>query len=115
VAIGLGLLLASALAAGLALFLRNRATVTGDFQIGDRVVVSPNYHWAKGAKGTIARPPGAVANLAGDWKGHYRVVQTLHGPATFFWISFDTPQRDADGDGPYDGGEIDAKYDARGE
>jgi hypothetical protein len=29
---------------------------------------------------------------------------------TFYWVNFDEPQRDADGDGPYAGGEIDEDY-----
>lgn len=27
----------------------------------------------------------------------------------FYWVAFDEPQKDADGDGPYKGGEIDAE------
>lgn len=28
------------------------------------------------------------------------------GPKLFYWVDFDAPQIDADGDGPYAGGEI---------
>jgi hypothetical protein len=27
----------------------------------------------------------------------------------FYWVAFDEPQKDADDDGPYEGGEIDAE------
>lgn len=80
---------------------------------GERVSVSKEYHWAKGATGTVAEPPSPVAALVtGDeaWSGCHRVVQAVKGRLDFYWVEFDEPQVDADGDGPYASAEIDAKY-----
>jgi hypothetical protein len=62
------------------------------FAIGDRVRVLENHHWARGALGSITRPAREVATVAGS--------------GFFFWVDFDVSQMDADGDGPYFGGEI---------
>ncbi|HEY8223627.1 MAG TPA: hypothetical protein VIG25_00025 [Pyrinomonadaceae bacterium] len=32
------------------------------------------------------------------------------GPLRFYWVEFDEPQRDAEGDGPYFGAEIDSTF-----
>lgn len=37
------------------------------FSSGDRVQVSHDFFWAKGAKGTVSEPPGAVTSLSGPW------------------------------------------------
>ena len=77
------------------------------FVVGDRVVVSPDFHWAQGAAGTIGEPPAEVTAISGRWEGGLtRQVKTTSGDATFYWVWFDQPQRDADGDGPYGGAEI---------
>jgi hypothetical protein len=77
------------------------------FRRGDRVVVSPNYHWAKNAVGTVGAPPSQVVALSGPWKNDLtRAVRTRLGEAIFYWVWFDEPQLDAEGDGPYQGGEI---------
>jgi len=39
-----------------------------------------------------------------------RSVATTSGPSWFYWIVFDEPQFDADGDGPYISAEVLAKY-----
>ena len=80
------------------------------FAPGDRVRVGKNYHWAKGATGTVQLPPTAVSGLAEGWRGAVRSVQGADRVLTFYWVAFDAPQRDADGDGPYAGGEIQAEY-----
>lgn len=66
---------------------------------GDRVKVSDQYHWAKGQVGTVKKHIGCP-----------RSVESTSGMLEFYFVTFDTPQIDADGDGPYDGGEIDARY-----
>jgi hypothetical protein len=78
------------------------------FADGDRVQVSPSHHWAQGVYGTISEPPAAVVRLSEGWHGVYRVVQTTTGVNPYYWVTFDEPQRDAEGDGPYEGGEIPA-------
>ena len=83
-----------------------------DYSVGDRVRISLQYHWAKGAKGTIQPPPEFVQDLVADcdpWEGNCRVVKGRERLITFYWVEFDEPYRDADGDGPYAAGEIDAE------
>lgn len=81
-----------------------------DFVIGDRVCISEQYHWAQGISGTIAEPPDAVVSMVNDWQGPWRIVEALRGPLRFYWVEFDEPQTDADGDGPYFGAEIDSAF-----
>ena len=80
---------------------------------GDRVQISAAYHWAKGALGTVGPPPGAVVQLVRKdeaWAGCRRVVTGVKGPIEFYWVAFDEPQIDAEGDGPYASAEIQAEY-----
>jgi hypothetical protein len=56
------------------------------------------------------QPPGYVVNFADVWDGIHREVSSLKGMLTFYWIKFDLPQMDADGDGPYAEAEIDENY-----
>lgn len=80
------------------------------FRAGDRVRISPSYHWAQGVMGVVQPPPDYVVGLADGWAGLERTVQGRVRPLRFYWVEFDVPQRDADGDGPYFAGEIDAEY-----
>jgi hypothetical protein len=70
------------------------------------VRVAKAYHWAQDAVGTIDEPPETVAALAEGWQGVFRMIQTPSGLRPFYWVTFDEPHRDAEGDGPYDGAEI---------
>ncbi len=82
------------------------------FYPGDQVRISTEYHWAQGALGTIVEPPEFARQLVQDrdpWEGWHRFVQGVKGPIEFYWVDFDEPQIDADGDGPYAGGEIRAE------
>ena len=82
-----------------------------DYSVGDRVRISPQYHWAKGATGTIEAPPEFAQDLVADcdpWQGHWRIVKGRERLMRFYWVELDEPQMDADGDGPYSAGEIDA-------
>lgn len=49
-----------------------------------------------------------AADGGAPWDGWHRFVKGVRGPIEFFWVAFDEPQIDADGDGPYQGGEIQA-------
>ena len=80
------------------------------FQEGQLVQISATHHWAKNAFGKIAEPPMPVRKLVGDWNGCVRMVKNLQGTFPYYWVEFEEPQVDADGDGPYAGGEIDARY-----
>jgi len=77
------------------------------FCAGNRVQVSDDFFWAKGAIGTIEEPPNAVVAISGPWEGHLTKQETSAlGVHTVYWVWFDEPQFDADGAGPYRGGQI---------
>jgi small-conductance mechanosensitive channel len=77
------------------------------FSAGDRVQVSDGFFWAKGALGTIATPPDAVTTISGKWDGDLiRQENSALGTNTVYWLWFNEPQLDANGDGPYRGGSI---------
>jgi len=77
------------------------------FSAGDRVRVAGDFFWAKGAIGTVSSPPDAVTTISGPWdEGLTRREVSALGTNTVYWVWFDEPQHDADGDGPYRGGQI---------
>lgn len=77
------------------------------FFVGDRVRVSAEFFWAKGANGTISEPPDAVTAISGPWDGNLTREETSAlGSHKVYWVWFDEPQFDADGGGPYSGGQI---------
>jgi len=77
------------------------------FGVGDRVRVADDFFWARGATGTIAAPPNAVRSISGEWdEGLTRTEVSALGKNTVYWVWFDEPQHDADGDGPFRGGQI---------
>jgi hypothetical protein len=80
-----------------------------EFAANDRIRVSSNFFWARGASGTVSEPPPEVVSLSGPWnEGLTRQERSALGEATAYWVWFDEPQYDADGDGPYRGGQIHA-------
>ena len=79
------------------------------FLVGDRVRISDSYHWAKNTLGTVKKPE-ANEWLEGYEKGCSREVESLRGMLTFYWVEFDEPQTDADGDGPYSEAEIESEF-----
>ena len=77
------------------------------FFAGDRVRVSADFFWAKAATGTVATPPEVVTSISGPWDGGLtRQEEDALGVHMVYWVWFDEPQFDADGDGPYRGGSI---------
>lgn len=81
------------------------------FSLGDRARISLEYNWAQGALATIVEPPEAIRQLVEDqapWYGLHRFVAGRKGPIEFYFVKFDGPQMDADGDGPYSQAEIEA-------
>jgi hypothetical protein len=78
------------------------------FRSGDRVIVSDDFFWARGATGTVDLAPPEVTMLSGPWDngGLTQQEHSALGENTVQWVWFDEPQRDADGDGPYRGGSI---------
>ena len=84
-----------------------------NLQKGDHVQIVANWNWPQPCTGRIAPPPAAVAaGLEGDeaWLGCRRLVRGRKGPIEFYWVWFDEPQMDSDGDGPYSGGEVETEY-----
>jgi hypothetical protein len=82
-------------------------TVMCEFIAGDRVSFADDFFWACGATGTVANPPQAVVSISGPWHNDLTQQETSAlGTHTVYWIWFDEPQFDADGDGPYRGGSI---------
>ena len=78
--------------------------MTRPILIGDRVRVSPSYHWARGVTGEV------IGGISGNSMKFQRVIRSHDGPRTYYFIAFDEPQIDAEGDGPYIGAEIDSRY-----
>jgi len=77
------------------------------FFAGDRVRVSNDFFWAKGATGTVSAPPDAVTKISGAWDGGLtRMEVSALGTNIVYWVWFDEAQHDADGNGPYRGGQI---------
>ena len=77
------------------------------FSAGDRVRVAGDFFWPKGATGTVSAPPDAVTTISGPWdEGRTRGEVSVLGTHIVYWVWFDDPQHDADGDGPYRGGQI---------
>jgi hypothetical protein len=77
------------------------------FSANDRVRVSDDFFWAKGATGTISAPPIEVTSISGPWDGDItRQEHSELGEATVYWVWFDEPQLDAEGEGPYRAGSI---------
>jgi len=83
------------------------------FNLGDRISVKGHWNFPNDCKGFIFEPPEDVVELALDqepWEGIHRIVKGENGSIEFFWVRFDDPQIDGDGDGPYPEGEVDAKF-----
>jgi hypothetical protein len=79
------------------------------FKPGDRVKISKDYAWARGAAATIDYPPEFARKLVEDespWFECHRYIKGVNRLIEMYWVWFDQPQFDADGDGPYKGGEI---------
>ncbi|MGD0348342.1 MAG: hypothetical protein ABSA85_16385 [Terracidiphilus sp.] len=88
-------------------YLQRMTRVEKWLSAGDRVRVSDEFFWAKGATGRIAVPPSAVTALSGPWDNDLtRKEKSALGINTVYWVWFDEPQYDADGDGPFRGGQI---------
>jgi hypothetical protein len=78
------------------------------FSANDRIRISDDFFWAKGATGTISHPPSEVTSISGSWDDNLtRQERSALGQATVYWVWFDEPQLDAEGDGPYQAGSID--------
>jgi hypothetical protein len=80
---------------------------------GDRVQILAHWNWPQVCTGRITSPPQVASDLVEggeSWLGCRRFVRGRKGPIEFYWVSFDEPQKDGDGDGPYRAGEVEAEY-----
>jgi hypothetical protein len=80
------------------------------YAAGDRVRIRRDREfgpgpWPSEPYGTVVAHP-----LADDADGISRSVETTMGPSRFYWIVFDEPPFDTEGDGPYEAAEVLAKY-----
>ena len=84
------------------------------FKIGDKVFIEGHWNFPNDCKGTISNPPEIAVQLVtgqnDPWDGIRRTVEGIKGPIEFYWVIFDNPQHDGDGDGPYCEGEVEAEY-----
>jgi hypothetical protein len=58
----------------------------------------------------VVEPPDAIVAMSDGWRGLRREVPSLRGTLIFYWVRFDRPHHDADGDGPYSEAEIESDY-----
>jgi len=79
------------------------------FACGARVRVSDDHHWAAGAGGIITTYPSFISETAtGELVNETTMaVPTLQGIVYQSWVTFEEPQHDSDGNGPYAAGMID--------
>jgi hypothetical protein len=60
-------------------------SVADKFSVGDRVFISLDFFWAKGATGTISIPPPEVTAISGPWDGGLtRQEKSTLGEATVY-------------------------------
>ena len=70
------------------------------FVEGDRVRVSADFFWARGANGIISKPPGEVTTISGTWDGELtRQEISALGTNTVYWVWFDEPHWSAQASG----------------
>lgn len=77
------------------------------FMVGDRVRVRQDPLFPPGP--FPAEPLGRVQPYP-DIAAPYREFVTATGTHLMYWIVFDSPQFDGDGDGPYESAEVNSKY-----
>jgi hypothetical protein len=71
--------------------------------LGDRVRISSQCPWAKGATATV------IGGVQGDAMRFRRIVPFEDGPRTYYFLKFDRPQVDEAGE-KFIGAEIELRY-----
>ena len=85
--------------------------ITKKIKIGAKIRITEDCGFKAGATGTINYPPDVEIITEQFNNGFFRKVQVLDEEEKIFvWIVFDEPQRDSNGDGPYDEAEISSEY-----
>ncbi len=80
-------------------------TNDSDLQVGARVRIRRDATHGPGP--WPAEPFGVVGEHPDSAPGQiWRPVETTSGPKRFYWVVFDDPQFDGDGDGPYQIAEV---------
>lgn len=77
------------------------------FHEGDRVKVKQDQQFPPGP--FPSEPCGTVRFYPGS-KSSYREMAGANGTIEFYWVVFDQPALDADGDGPYEAAKVLSKY-----
>jgi len=83
------------------------------FKVNDKVLIKGHWNFPSDCTGKISDPPETAVMLSEDhepWDGIHRITKGVKGPIEFYWVVFDKPQMDSDGDGPYGEGEIEKEY-----
>lgn len=79
------------------------------FRTGDRVRVRRDSQHGPGPR--PAEPAGVVARHPGSHEGEpWVLTETMSGQRRTYWVVFDDPQFDVDGDGPHVESEVLDKY-----
>jgi hypothetical protein len=87
---------------------------SADYQAGERVRIRRDNEYGPGP--WPAEPTGIVAAHPASADGApWVITQVASGLRRTYWIVFDEPQFDADGDGPYGTSEVLDKYLERAE
>jgi hypothetical protein len=81
------------------------------FKIDDRVRIAASADWARGATGSIALPPSSllesieiIHGVDAGWDGASRTAAVEGVMTVLWWVVFDEPLFDEDGEGPMAGG-----------
>jgi hypothetical protein len=84
------------------------------FKTGDKVFIRGHWNFPADCMGTISTPLNSIVDIVSDqngpWDRMHQFVKGKKGPIEFYWVIFDEPQHDGDGDGPYWGGEVEAEF-----
>ena len=80
------------------------------FELGQRVAVLAGCGWPSCPTGTIRVPWNEIYKFVPDWGPLYRTMSVKGKVKLSYWVEFDTPQFDGDGDGPSPAGEILEQY-----
>ena len=84
-----------------------------NFESGDKVIIEGDWNFPITCSGTISVPPDSAIRLVEDsepWNGIYRLIKGRNNLLKYYWVKFDNPQFDSDGDGPYYEGEVEEIY-----